>query len=109
MLVHRDGDGVKNEWYRFWNPIKLLARAHVIRKGHGKAFSIERESSDLMMKIGFGDKTIAHIADVNKPVGFKAVMRAISNRFYVHVPRWADDYYEWGEEVILVITPLMKR
>lgn len=88
------------------NTISSLVRANVIGKWHGYAFSIGREHSELLRKVGIGDRAVVHVVDVNRPVSFRAVMRLNGNRFYIHIPKWACKYYNRGDEAILLITPL---
>ena len=49
------------------------------------------------------------MADLNRSVSFRAVMRLFGNRFYIHIPRWAVLYYQRGDEVEIIITPLGRK
>lgn len=97
---------MSNLKWRSVQGINMLVRATVIRKEHSFSYSIDRGFSDLLRKIGIGDKADVHVADMKRPVSFKAVMRLHGNKYYIHIPRWAVAFYEWGEEVELVITIL---
>lgn len=98
--------GIRQTTMTLGNPTNILVRAHVIRKGHNYAFSLAREESELLMRVGIGDRTVADIRDLERPVAFKAVMRTHGYRFYIHIPKWAEAYYNHLDEVVLVITPL---
>ena len=85
----------------------MPVRAHVISKGNGKySYSIEREYSELLMSLGVGDKAVVHVRDYERPVSFRAKTMVHGYRLYIHVPKWAMRYYQPGDEVILIITPL---
>ena len=88
------------------NYTRYPVKARVISHNHGLAYSVKREFSELLTRLGIGDRAIAYVADMDRPVGFKAVMRLFGGRFYIHIPRWAMQYYKRGEEVRLLITPL---
>ena len=81
-------------------------KARVISHNHGLSYSVGREFTELLTKLGVRDRTIAYVTDMDRPVGFRAVMRLLGGRFYIHIPRWAVPYYKRGEEVRLLITPL---
>ena len=89
--------------------VRVPVRAVVISHNHGLSYSIEREFSELLLRIGVTDRTYAHVADMDRPIAFRAVMRLFGNRFYIHIPRWAVPYYQRGDEVEIIITPLGRK
>ena len=101
--------GTKQTGMVLGNLTNILARASVIRKGHGLAYSLSRESSELLTRIGIGDRAVLHVRAVDRPVSFKAVARIHGQRLYIHIPKWAEEYHNHGDEVLLVITPLTVR
>ena len=67
-------------------------------------------NSDLrLLRIGITDRIYAHVADMDRPIAFRAVMRLFGNRFYIYIPRWATTLYQRGEEVEISITPLGRK
>lgn len=101
------GSGTRQISTLMGNLMNAPVRASIIRKGGGKySYSIEREESELLMRLGVGDKAVVHVRDIERPVAFRAKVMVHGYRLYIHVPKWAMKFYEPGDEAILIITPL---
>ena len=81
-------------------------RARVISHNHGLAYSIGGAFAELLRFLGVGDRAVVHVADMERPVSFRARARVFGSRYYIHIPKWAMPYYRRGMEVNLLITPL---
>lgn len=80
--------------------------ARVVNTDHCMQLSITGEPRRALDLAGVRDRAIVMVEDRNKGLSFQSMIKLLPTRAYIPVPKPFQQFYEYGEEVSIVITPL---
>ena len=78
----------------------------VIVHDHTMNISLDKVSRRGLEALGVGDGSVVVVEDKNRGISFQTTIRVHPSRAYIRIPSAFHMFYEHGEEVTTIVTPL---
>ena len=89
--------------------VKTSAIGHIINHDHGRVAAFGEDVVRNLVLLGVKDRERVVIEDVQRGIAFTGIVRLLRTRAYVRIPKHLWQFYNRGDEVVALITPLHTR
>lgn len=89
--------------------VKTSGVGHIANHDHGLVAVFGMDVVRNLLLLGVKDRERVVIEDIARGVAFTGIVRFLKTRVYVRIPKHLWQFYNRGDEVVALITPLHTR
>ena len=85
---------------------KIPVSGVVIAHDHTMNISVDKVSRRGLVALGVVDGSVVVVEDKDRGISFQTTIRIHPSRAYIRIPKAFHTFYEHGEEITVIVTPL---